>query len=165
MLDLASNRLDLGAIVLAAPEAGHARSAQGLTEVDLGGLGMLGAERGQRGGAASAPAPGRLRRIAGAGDVAVRGDRGEHPPVGDPGVLELVREHLPEALADGRGDVGPPAEQPDQLEHQLAAVQAARVAEDPVVVRVELGELGLALGVLALGRGRRRAALRGRPLA
>ena len=63
------------------------------------------------------------------------------------------------------GDVRALAQQAAELEHQVAAVEAAGLGEDPVVAGVELGELDLALGPLALGRADRRAVARERPLA
>ena len=58
---------------------------------------------------------------------------------------------LPNRLADLGGDVGAIVEQLAELEHQVAAVEAAGLAQDPVVAGVEVGELDLALGPLALG--------------
>ena len=150
LLDLARDGLRLGAIVLAAPEANHLRAAQRRAEVDLGGAGVRGAKRRQRGLAATAKAPGGLGRIAGADEVAIGGDRVDHVAVGEAGVLELVDDHVAKPGPHLLADVGAIAQQLSELEHEIAAVEAAGLAQDAIVPRVELGELDLALGSLAL---------------
>ena len=84
--------------------------------------------------------------------------------MGETRILELVGEHVGEAGAHRSGDVGAIAEQLAELDHQVAAVEVAGLAQDAIVARVEIGEFDLAPAPLALGRARG-AALRGdRPI-
>ena len=87
----------------------------------------------------------RLVAVAGADQVAVLGgQRLDQRAVSQPGVLELVDHHEPEALGQGAPDVGTLAQQPAELDHQVGGVEAAAVAKHPVVAGVEVGELALA---------------------
>ncbi len=72
--------------------------------------------------------------------------------VGDARLLELVDDELGEALAEALADVGALGREAGQLDHDVAAVEAAELAQGALVVRVEVGELDLAPGVLALAR-------------
>ncbi len=83
----------------------------------------------------------------------------------DARVLELVGEQVREAAPNRGQDVGAVAQQLAELEHQVAVVEASRLAQDAVVAGVEVGELDLALGALALGAPGRGALQRHPPLA
>ena len=114
---------------------------------------------------AASPAP-RKRRVACAGSQAQTrlpcdAERLEHRAVREPGVLELVGEHVAEALGDLLGDVGAvaPAGWPSSSTRSPPSRLPASL-QDPVVAGVEIGELDLALGPLALGRRSRRRARR-----
>ena len=67
-------------------------------------------------------------------------------------VLELVDHQEGEALGERPAHVGAFAEQALQLDHQVAGVEAAAIAQHAIVTRVQVRELALALGSLALGR-------------
>ena len=86
-------------------------------------------------------APDGLRRVARADDVLVLGDRVDERAVGRPGVLQLVDHHEGEPGRDLAPHVGALAQQPLELDHQVAAVEAPVLAQDPVVAGVELREL------------------------
>ena len=66
-------------------------------------------------------------------------------------VLELVDEHVAEALGAARADLRAVAQDPAGLSDEVADVERALLGEQPVVVRIERGELAL-----ARARGRRR---------
>ena len=58
-------------------------------------------------------------------------------------LLELVDHQVLEALRDPQAGVGALREQAVQGQEDVAAIEAAALGEDPVVARVELGELDL----------------------
>src|SRR5581483_10012464 len=107
-------------------------------------------------------APDGLPGVAGADQVPVLGHRVDEGAVGGAGVLELVDHHERKAGRDLPTYVGPLAEEPPELDHQVAAVQAPVLAQDPIMARVELRELPLApSSLLLLGSGRLPLALLG----
>ena len=59
------------------------------------------------------------------------------------GLLELVDHQVLETVGDLEADIGALGEHAVEGEEDVAAVEAARLGEDPVVGRVELGELEL----------------------
>src|SRR5918996_4437431 len=101
-----------------------------------------------------AEAPDRLALVARDEQVAVRREAVQQLAVGGAGVLVLVGHHLREALAEPLAHVSAVAHKASQLQDQIAAVQAARLGEDPVVAGVELRELDLAPPALPLGLAR-----------
>ena len=66
-------------------------------------------------------------------------------------VRPAVDEHVPVALGHPRAHVRALAQQRDRAQDELAGVERAGVGEQPVVVDVELRELGLARGPRAIG--------------
>ena len=108
----------------------------------------------------------RLSRVEACGEVRpIPAERIEQPRVGGGRVLELVGHDVPEARPHLIGDVGALGDQPRCLDHQVARVQAPRVAQDAVVAGVELGELDLAPRALTLRRAARLAIARRGPVA
>ncbi len=99
--------------------------------------------------------PDGLRRVARADEVLMLGHRVDERAVGSPGVLQFVDHHEGEAGGHLAAHVSALAQQPLQLDHQVAAVEAPVLAQDPVVARVQLRELPLAAGALLLLRDRR----------
>ena len=149
LLDLARDRSCLGAVVLTAPEAHRLRGCAGRrcsTSAAPGCARRKASSAARRRRSAASPAPGRRRRR---GSL-VR-QRIEHLPVRQAGILELVGHQVAKTTSHVLTDVGANAQQLAELEHQVAAVEAARLAEDPVVAGVEVRELDLALGAFALG--------------
>ena len=127
-------------------------------EDDLLGIGVAVHERG--GGVADRQrgAANRLAQVAGADQVAVFGRQRLHQgAMSRSRVLELVDHHEWEALRQRTADICPLAEQALQLDHQVAGVKAPAIAQDAIVTRVQVRELPLALGSLALGRALRLA--------
>ena len=111
-------------------------------------------------------APDRLVRVVGGDqDAALAAECLQQLGVRRRRVLELVRHHVPVALANRVGDVGPFRQEPRCLHHEIAAVEASGVAEDPVVAGIQLRELDLATRPLPL-RGTSGLAVAGsRPVA
>ena len=103
---------------------------------------------------------------------------GEHLdelPLGEVGVLELVDEHVEEALLPTGEHVGVLAEQPHREHEQVVEVDGRRVEQAPLVLGVDGGEhllgrrhrlVGVRLGQheLVLERGDARVELAGRVL-
>ena len=178
VLDLPRRRLRLGALGRRAPEAHHRipvitlllardwaivpgeggdrpRDARHVrpeperpVEDDVGRLRVSLHERWARVDDGCRRAPDGLRGVARADDVLVLGHRVDERAVGSPGVLQLVDHHEWEAGGDLAPHVGALAQQPLELDHQIAAVEAPVLAQDPVMAGVELRELPLAAGAL-----------------
>ena len=72
--------------------------------------------------------------------------RGREAEVG-----ELVDEHVAVALGDARAHLRALAQHRDRPQDELAGVERALLGEQPVMVDVELRELGLARRAIALG--------------
>ncbi len=140
VLDLAGDRLGLGALVVAAP-ADDPRLAEDLVQLD-----HRGAQRLRR-------LPPRAR---GAGRIyvvrALGRELAQDRPLRRGRVLELVDHHLGEAGGEPGAQVGALGEQPAEDEEDVGAVEVAGLGQDPVVGRAELGQLGLGrLGALLEG--------------
>ena len=76
---------------------------------------------------------------------------GEDPALGGGRILQLVDHQEPEAGSDRAARICTLRQQAVEGEEDVTAVEAARRGEDAVVGGVELGELALAAGRLALG--------------
>ncbi len=172
LLDVARRRLSLGSLRRRAPEADRARvvTARGASrpvtaaaaraslppprrEPASGhplGVGVAREEGAQ--GARAAERADRLELVAGDDEVAVLGgERLEQALLRRARVLELVRDHLGEALGESVAHVGAALDEAAELVDEVDRVEAARVAHDRVVAREELGELDLAPSRVALG--------------
>src|SRR5919204_5560044 len=108
---------------------------------------MAVAERGARVARRHRGTADRLSGVAGADDVSVLpGQRLDQGAVSGTRVLELVDHHLTKAHGEGGSDVGALAKEPFQDDHQVASVEAARLAQHTLVARIEVGELELPSG-------------------
>ena len=70
-------------------------------------------------------------------------------------VLQLIRHHLGEASGDLRSHVDPLPQEPVELEHKVARIEAPQPPQDAVVAGVHLRELDLTGGPLPLRLRRR----------
>ena len=83
--------------------------------------------------------------VAGDPDAAmVLAQEPQHQPLGEVHVLEVVHEHVREALRRTQAHVGALVQESEGPQHEVARVEPAALAHEPVVVGVEAGELGLA---------------------
>ena len=73
----------------------------------------------------------------------VLAQQAQDEPLGEVHVLEVVDEHVGEALGRAQPHVGPLVEQAEGAQHQVARVEAAALAQEPVVVGEEARELAL----------------------
>ena len=134
-LDLAGDRLGLGALVGAAPEP-ELRVAEQVLELDHVALGVDLAVP-----AAEVVGAGRLERVEVVRVLA--GERRQQRPLGDGRVLELVDHHVGEALGEGGADVLALGVEAVEGEEDVAAVEVAGRGDDPVVGGDEVGKLGV----------------------
>ena len=173
-LDVASSGLRLRALALAAPQThlrgvGHdalgrttedrvRRGADGRTEPlragQFDGLATGEAAPEVRGRDLAVPTEGAqpLGWIARRDDVLAGGQHRDQVAMRGSRVLQLIDQDEGEALGDGGADVGVLAKQAAQFDHQVAAVDAAALAQDPVVRGIELRELQLPARGLPAGR-------------
>ena len=129
VLDLARRRLRLGALVGALPEA-QLRLAEAALEDDRVAVGVEVAVPAPRGPSSS------LARLEREHLVRVVARQPlEQRPLGRRRLLQLVDHHLGEARGDPRPHVGPLDQQAVEREEDVAAVEAPRLGEDPVVGR------------------------------
>ena len=115
-------------------------------------IGVLALEVGQVLGAAATRAADRLVVVARGQHVAVLvAQQPDQRALGEAQLLELVDQHVPEALGQPLAHVRALVQQPEGVQHEVARVERARL-RDPALVRgVDLRELELARGGHPLG--------------
>ena len=90
----------------------------------------------------------RLVVVAGRADLAVlAGQQLQQQALGEVRVLQLVDEHVAEALGDPRAHARLGPQQAERVEHEVAEVERARLLQPAVVGGVDGGELALAVGL------------------
>ena len=158
-----SSRSSIGATT--APDAASSRAprAQRLVEPHDRRQRPLGAEVADVLGRGAAEAVDRLVVVGERGDPAVLGhQQPQQQALGEAGVLQLVDQHVRVARRQPRAHVRLLAQQPERVQDEVADVERAGVAQQPVVGGEQLGELALARAARVVGQRRRpRAVVRG----